>query len=1075
MAEPTYVVNLLNILGENVSLTPTNLAPSEMAIVEFDRYYVPPDISGNDLILLKNTMREVFDNKLKQIIDTESGEELPDKESKVYPPCGAAEKAMVLKSLLYRKDILEQQLYNIGIKTPDELRNTLNDMNETSINAPLQGRNSLLARTYLTQYLRLKNFINKYDAQQFCIHLEDIAYGDLQLDLTDKKVQELLRQFVFFVLQGHHPLEDFKKTDPTAPRFLQRLTQKPLGEPRFKEFLDTYRANKLPIPPSIAKVLEASNMDPAAMKDAIDTQIKEEQAKLLDTIRAAIPPTDAFWKRVSEKENLKSILDALLLYPKDLLNEIKRLEASVRACEDKQKTLEQAKRLLENQKDAMTRLIASLQADLAKATGKDEQIRLLGEQRDAALADFNARLGEITARNAQLGQQLAASQQALARTIDSKRVLDAELATLRARNLELERIAAEANTNLEGLRRTHEAQLQAERQRAEEAATGRATAEQALQASRQETSDRVAEVASIRAELGASNEAIRARDADIAALRQQLQQRELQENEIRGQITAKTNELRDTNAQLGEVRTALEAAQEEARALRQQSLDSKSAEEEKASQIQELERTILQLTSERDNLAIQVKACEKEKEGLKSSASGTKAEVAAVAARLQTAEEQKAAAQSENERLKARLAQLEAQVLDAAENVAQQKGIVKQRDATIEGQSAALAAKTNELGEEKKRADAAEGKVAEIAASKDALEASFSKQLDATEKTLRAQFADEMGRAKGEFERILGDAKGESDAQTATIREAHSALRDVVLAIAAQEEPSTLAPKLEALPEREALQTILQRLSASTTAATVASVAPPALMQCYYVFLVSFLWQTNFPTLLTNATTHPGYTREKICYNFFNSVFNTGVDPGDPTGKAKLGKGLEGLYVKLKTNPKITEITLMRDFFLILQSLARAMESSDTKPIVFSKAAEEQTRLTDYLKALITQLSTLSRVYAGKMTMPASASGSFSERAQAALAELNEEDETGGTPSLLADFTKYYMSAHQYGLPTEIFAKRIIIDDEGVKLGVTGDLNYAVLFYCFLLLMRDYLILIENTGAQCKLPNFLKM
>jgi hypothetical protein len=67
MSAPSFQYNLISILGENVALTPTGLAPSETTIVEFDRYYIPPDISGNEALLLKNTMREVFQNKLKKV------------------------------------------------------------------------------------------------------------------------------------------------------------------------------------------------------------------------------------------------------------------------------------------------------------------------------------------------------------------------------------------------------------------------------------------------------------------------------------------------------------------------------------------------------------------------------------------------------------------------------------------------------------------------------------------------------------------------------------------------------------------------------------------------------------------------------------------------------------------------------------------------------------------------------------------------------------------------------------------------------------------------------------------------
>ena len=338
MSAPSFQYNLITILGENVALTPTGLAPSETTIVEFDRYYLPPDISGNDAVLLKNTMRQVFENKLKKVVNTDSGEELDDKVIQAFPPCGEEEKALVLKSLIHRKAVLEQQLFNIGIKTPEELRAKINEMAKTKKDEAIQGQDSMLARQHLVHYLRLKRFINTYNDQQYCIYLEDIAYGEMQQELTDERVIELLKQFVFFVLQSHHPLDDYKKSDPTAPAFLKE---------KFDAFLETYTDNDLPIPQAIASVLEATELSPEAMEDEILRRVKKCRDDILKKIQTNLLPTDPFWKRVKDKTDLDSVIDALLQYPKDLLVEIKTLEAEKAALESKGNTVDQAKNLLE--------------------------------------------------------------------------------------------------------------------------------------------------------------------------------------------------------------------------------------------------------------------------------------------------------------------------------------------------------------------------------------------------------------------------------------------------------------------------------------------------------------------------------------------------------------------------------------------------------------------------------------------------------------------------------------------------------------------------------------------------------
>jgi hypothetical protein len=83
------------------------------------------------------------------------------------------------------------------------------------------------------------------------------------------------------------------------------------------------------------------------------------------------------------------------------------------------------------------------------------------------------------------------------------------------------------------------------------------------------------------------------------------------------------------------------------------------------------------------------------------------------------------------------------------------------------------------------------------------------------------------------------------------------------------------------------------------------------------------------------------------------------------------------------------------------------------------------------------------------------------------------------------DFIKEYFQEHQPLVNADVLIRYIAIDGTNVKVitpeldeqgkpKTTGNLTYPVLFYCFLMLMRDYLNSIENSGDQCKLPNFLK-
>jgi hypothetical protein len=1193
MSAPSFQYNLISILGENVALTPTGLAPSETTIVEFDRYYIPPDISGNEALLLKNTMREVFQNKLKKVIDTDSGEELDDKVIQAFPPCGEEEKALVLKSLVHRKAVLEQQLFNIGIKTPEELRAKINEMAKTKKDEALQGQDSMFARQLLVHYLRLKRFINAYNEQQYCIYLEDIAYGEMQQDLTDERVIELLKQFVFFVLQSHHPLDDYKKSDPTAPGFVSRLERHPLKD-KFTSFMKTYKDNELPIPQAIASVLEATELSPEAMEDEIQRRVKKCREDILKKIQSIFVPTDSFWKRVKDKTDLDSVLDALLQYPQDLLVEIKTLEAEKAALESKRNTADQAKALLEQQKNALTKLVSDLQAQLTKEQGKDAQILSLTQERDNALQQLSARQKELDTLRTQCNDRVRVLEQRIQANESKIAELTADVSNLRTENERLKAIAEQATNDMKGL----QTRLAEQTAKTKEQETARVAAEQSALASANSLATKIEELARAKAEVSSRDETIQARDRDIEALRKQLQTQETDAGKVQAALKACQAEYKALNEQFDLQKGQIASLQEQIRTLSQAQTDSKTEDESNKAELATLRTQLADATRKAGDLEIQIAAAKKEVEDLRGSVTGSKADTAKLTAALEAANLSKEQAVRERDDAIARIKSLEVALADSQEEAKKQTGLVAERDTALKAKQGEVDAKANEEAAQRKRAEAAEAKVEEVEAAKDALETSMGEQLAAVQTSLTQKFEGDLAKAKEEFDAALESQRSDLGSVAGKAKEAHQMLRDVVLAVASDTSTPESIAALGDVPEKGALDSIVSRLAAAAKPSTpLAELAERkkesnAVMQCYFVFFTSFLWQSNFSTLIANQTSDVNYPREKQLYSIFQSIFETGPDPGDTAGTKVLGLDDVGLYAK-KTKDKLLKSDIIKDYFRIIQTLTRAIETNDTSAIQFyidstkppkltaDKKVQEETKLIGLTKDLIDQVNIIARVYAGKLlkkvdppkakeeVKPAKPSTYFTNKAMKAIydsmnenereiydakkkellkskKEFTEEDEKAlmadlnaivgpdfkpnttpktkeeqnklaaelnaeirellgddypetspapvnpltattvssvaarppvppSSPIVFVDFVKEYFQEHQPLVNADVVKRSIVFDGTNVKVGKGGNLTYPVLFYCFLMLMRDYLNTIENSGDQCKLPNFLKI
>jgi hypothetical protein len=239
-----------------------------------------------------------------------------------------------------------------------------------------------------------------------------------------------------------------------------------------------------------------------------------------------------------------------------------------------------------------------------------------------------------------------------------------------------------------------------------------------------------------------------------------------------------------------------------------------------------------------------------------------------------------------------------------------------------------------------------------------------------------------------------------------------------------------------------------------------------SIMQCYFVFFTTFLWRSNFPSLLINNTNSSSFQHEKYVFTMINAIFNTGLNPSVTTGKSFLGGDDTGLYKKFESTQKAT---LTKEYFRILQLLGKALETSGTETLL-TKAANPKD--FSFAKEYIKQVDRVSKIYSTE---------TFTQKAERAVAE-SENKNYPPPPKPFVESATDLMIAHQPNLDTSILQRRIVVDGDTIKIledtkleaYKKANLNYSVLFYTFLDLMRDYLISIENTGEQCQLPAFLK-
>ena len=358
---------IVTVLGERVSLVPTTFQAGETFLVPFEDTYKYPDMTGPEEAVVK---------KLFQTLFSGSSPFLPSQEFP-SPPCSPQEKTVLLKSLKHRFSLLRNELVGLRKSQSDSLR----------------------LRQVLTQMETMKRFIDFAESSKDCKEMDEDILAEALGDLDDEQILQLLRQFVFFILQGSHPMQPYLGRDPNPKGFVARLDRNPL--PNFQEFIKDYRAQNNPVPLPIEKVLQATEMDLGAMKSELDSALQVKVKEIQALLEAVIPKDNPFWQNLDSNDVTK-IVDRLLEVLQGFNTDLQEIEAEKEQLqgglidlENQRERLALEKTALENKLRLLESEKNSLSNSLSTSTASSEDMEELKGQYDAVIGELEEKIQEL--------------------------------------------------------------------------------------------------------------------------------------------------------------------------------------------------------------------------------------------------------------------------------------------------------------------------------------------------------------------------------------------------------------------------------------------------------------------------------------------------------------------------------------------------------------------------------------------------------------------------------------------------------------------------------------------------------
>jgi hypothetical protein len=354
-----------------------------------------------------------------------------------FPPCIQSDYDLLKGGLEYRFKTLRMDVLNRS--------NTYGD--------------SVYTRQGVEHLLRLKAVIEDIQDQDAkCSYYEPGGkaprISGRTVEAMDRgRVENLLRQFSFLVLQAMHPLKGYNDNMTIDPvQFIETLEERPIQQDAFIEYLAEYQDTKAMIPPIIAKVLEVTQ----AQSNVFDIMLESEITKFIGTIKGVLLESlksistglvSEFEANIEGHENLEKKEQIRLML--DWL--LKKYRESTASLEEK----------LQEVRDRETR-IEGIQAQLADVAAREESLKA---QVESMKAENTGKVAEATA--AQTALELAQTELEKMKSSEGLQMEEAEGKLQRARE-ELALVQSQKATmeeELNSLRQNSDASLKEEKQR----------------------------------------------------------------------------------------------------------------------------------------------------------------------------------------------------------------------------------------------------------------------------------------------------------------------------------------------------------------------------------------------------------------------------------------------------------------------------------------------------------------------------------------------------------------------------------------------------------------------------------
>lgn len=1129
-AEKGFVPNLVNIVGEEVSLTPSGLSPQETVIVEFDDYYVPPELKKRpeEVTILKNTMRTLFSNLPKEITNS-SGEPLPKTETSPYPPCGEYEKLLVLGSLLYRTRLLRGQLYREGILNQQQLAQRIADLDQGGREKSIQGPDRAITRTHLEHLARLQDFIEKYDSEQKCIDLGEIAYKDIDLDMSDDRIKELLKQFVFFILQSKYPLKEFRTTDPSAPQFVKRLQKKRI--PFDDKYMPAYTASGNQIPEPIAKVLDSIRGNDELLQREILSKIKEEKKKLIESIASKLPDNDPLLKTLRDTEDPGLVFDRIQSQINEFKNSFGPLQREKDALSKKVNDCEISKGLLERRIQELERQVNDAELKCKGKENCEEQLNQLREAHTAELSKLTERITGLTNEATRLTQEAQAKDAEIAALTKRNQELEVDVEMATIENDFLSSLKADAERDVAALRSEYEARLADQTRRAEQAERAKATAEESLAQSQRDHHE-------AEGGLAAATERVIELEGELGVLNGRIAEVEAAKTTAEAALNEKTEELSTVQVRIGELNGQITDLGDQIIDLSEQIVEKDTKLEEKKGLEDELESIQEELakaqaalrdcTTEKDGLTKQVEA-------LSSTASTDKTQLGELTKQLEIATAEKSEADATVARLTAELQVTKDQLAVAttegkAKNVKIQEQGVALQGATAESKRLRNAVEASKVESTEMKSiskkleenlQASEQKVsglltqhqADLKAQEAKLKGEYGRELDSLQSLYAEKSAQHHEDAENRIRQLTNDFQDgiQLGSQYEGLR---TAVEEISKSITTGS-PITL--DTSSAPQREALDTIVNKLKGTAQSLRLDS----SLNHCYLVFVTSFMFQISFITKSPDRSyVIGGDDHASMIYTILNTVFSG--ETLQVRTKGLLGSTVEeakevklGLYKDFGCGPKkdASAPAVLKSE----QTLCKCTGGEGSSDCQLVYGMQETTTIKNYLDffgKLLAAMTEQKDISVGYTATEASYKDVYNAKfyhfmkkfeeklLKTVLAKRDDLLLTSSERQVLGTKQEKEKSAYFLDLfasrCTSHFTENFKLKQEGFlfkkyvktesnnviviktdindsRTRIQQSVNYSILFFGYILLLRDYLTHVEQTSSVCKIPEILKI